>query len=151
MTDNLSLAVSAALSQQAIARARMGLMNPYGLDDKRKCSAWSEYGWPESVTYPMLFGLYRRGGLAHGAVNKVIGAIWKTNPWVIEGDDQDESRPETPWEKAATQTLTARIWRAFAEADRRRLVGRYSGLLLHINDGKPWYQQIGRASCRERV
>lgn len=151
MTDNLTLAVNAALSQQAIARARMGLLNPYGLDDKRKCSAWSEYGWPDNVTYPMLFGLYRRGGLAHGAVNKVSGAIWKTNPWVIEGDELDESRPETAWERSTAQTLTARVWRSFADADRRRLVGRYAGLLLHINDGQPWNMPVKRGKALVRT
>lgn len=118
----------------------MGLLGGYGLDDKRKCSAWIEYGWSELITYDMLYGLYRRGGLAHGAVNKVKNTCWKTNPWIIEGDDQDESKPETSWEKAASQTLTARLWRTFADADRRRLVGRYAGILLHINDGRGWNQ-----------
>ncbi len=144
-TDALMLDTNHALNDARLAPARIGLMyGGYGLDDKRKCSAWSEYGWPTDVTYEMLFSLYRRGGLAHGAVNKVIGTIWKTNPWVIEGDDQDESRPETKWEKATSQVLTARVWRAFAEADRRRLVGRYSGLLLHINDSKAWNQPVAK-------
>lgn len=152
MTDKLTLAVNHAMAQAQVAQARMGLLyGGYGLDDKRKCSAWHEYGWPVDVSYEMLFGLYRRGGLAHGAVNKVIGTIWKTNPWVIEGNDQDDSRPETAWEKSANQVLTARVWRVFAEADRRRLVGRYSGLLLHINDGQPWNQPVktkGKALVR---
>ncbi len=151
MTDNLTLAVNAAMNQNAIARARMGMLNPYGLDDKRKCSAWQEYGFPDTITYEMLFGLYRRGGLGHGAVEKLISTCWKTSPWVIEGDDQDESRPETAWEKSATQTLTARVWRAFADADRRRLVGRFSGLLLHINDSQPWIQPAGKGKSLVKV
>ncbi|WP_322997944.1 anti-CBASS protein Acb1 family protein [Castellaniella sp.] len=151
MTDNLTLAVNAAMNQNAIARARMGMLNPYGLDDKRKCSAWQEYGFPDTITYEMLFGLYRRGGLGHGAVEKLVGTCWKTSPWVIEGDDQDESRPETAWEKSATQTLTARVWRAFADADRRRLVGRFAGLLLHINDGHQWSQPAAKGKSLVKV
>lgn len=143
MNEKLQIAVNHALSDARISRMRTAMAyGGYGLDDKRKCSAWAEYGWSETVTYEMLFGLYRRGGLGHGAVEKLIGTCWKTSPWVIEGDDQDESGPETVWEKAATQTLTARLWRAFADADRRRLVGRYSGLLLHINDSQPWNQPV---------
>ncbi len=143
MNGNLQLAVNAALRVNAsiqdarLARAREGLLG-YGLDDKRKCSAWSEYGFPQHVTYEMLVGLYRRGGLAHGAINKIIGACWRTNPWIIEGDEQDDDKKENSWEKHVTQVLTARVWRSFAEADKRRLVGRYSGLLLHINDNKAW-------------
>lgn len=151
MTDNLTLAVNAAMNQNAIARARMGTLNPYGLDDKRKCSAWAEYGFPDAITYEMLFGLYRRGGLGHGAVEKLISTCWKSAPWVIEGDDQDESRPETAWEKSATQTLTARVWRAFADADRRRLVGRFAGLLLHINDGHQWSRPAAKGKSLVKV
>ncbi|KAA0910675.1 anti-CBASS protein Acb1 family protein [Pusillimonas sp. ANT_WB101] len=145
MSDNLQLAVNAALKANAsindarMARVREGLLG-HGLDDKRKCSAWAEYGFPQTVTYEMLVGLYRRGGLAHGAVNKIVGACWSTNPWIIEGDKQDDSKKENTREKKFTQVLTARIWRSFAEADKRRLVGRYSGLLLHINDNKAWNQ-----------
>src|SRR5690625_4875503 len=150
--SKLDLAVNHALNDARIAQARMNLMyGGYGLDDKRKCSAWHEYGWPADVTYEMLFSLYRRGGLAHGAVNKVVGTIWKTNPWIIEGDEQEESRPETAWEKRASKTLTARIWRAFKDADRRRLVGRYAGLLLHINDGKAWNQPAAKGKQLVKV
>ncbi|MCI2809380.1 anti-CBASS protein Acb1 family protein [Eoetvoesiella caeni] len=150
--NNLTLAVNHALNDARMARARMGLLTGgYALDDKRKCSAWAEYGFPTDVTYDMLFGLYRRGGLAHGAVNKVIGACWKTSPWIIEGDKLDEAKKETPWESAATRTLTARIWRSFAEGDRRRLVGRYSGLLLHINDSQGWNKPVAKGKSLVKV
>jgi len=150
-SDKLTMAVNHAINDARIARARMGLLGGYGLDDKRKCSAWAEYGWPPDVTYEMLFGLYRRGGLAHGAVNKVIGACWKTNPWLIEGDELDESKRETRWEAATKKELSARIWRAFAEGDRRRLVGRYAGLLLHVNDGKAWNQPVAKGKALVKV
>lgn len=140
---NHALAINAELSQAAMARSRVALLNPMGLDAKR-CSAWSEYGWPDEISYDMLFRLYRRGGIAHGAVTKLIGNCWKTAPEVIEGDEQDESRKETPWERKSKSVLTARLWRAFAEADRRRLVGRYAGLILHIRDGRAWDQPVVR-------
>ncbi|BBT90392.1 hypothetical protein WP8W19C02_20120 [Enterobacter cloacae] len=138
MTDKLTLAVNHALNDARMARARMGLMAPtMGLDNKRH-SAWCEYGFPEQVTYENLYALYRRGGIAHGAVEKLVGKCWQTNPEIIEGDDADESENETTWEKKSKQVFTNRLWRAFADADRRRLVGRYAGILLHIRDGKDW-------------
>lgn len=99
MTDKLTLAVNHALNDARMARARMGLMAPtMGLDNKRH-SAWCEYGFPEQVTYENLYALYRRGGISHGAVEKLVGKCWQTNPEIIEGDDADESKDETIWEK----------------------------------------------------
>ncbi|EIC6850863.1 DUF1073 domain-containing protein [Salmonella enterica subsp. enterica serovar Johannesburg] len=151
MTDKLTLAVNHALNDARMARARMGLMAPtMGLDNKRH-SAWCEYGFPEQVTYENLYALYRRGGIAHGAVEKLVGKCWQTNPEIIEGDDADESKDETAWEKKTKKVFTKRLWRAFAEADRRRLVGRYAGILLHINDSRVWDQPVVRGKSLKKV
>ncbi|QLO98160.1 anti-CBASS protein Acb1 family protein [Enterobacter hormaechei] len=151
MTDQLTLAVNHALNDARMARARMGLMAPtMGLDNKRH-SAWCEYGFPEQVTYENLYALYRRGGIAHGAVEKLVGKCWQTNPEIIEGDDADESEDETTWEKNTKKVFTKRLWRAFAEADRRRLVGRYAGILLHINDSRTWDQPVVRGKSLKKV
>ncbi len=151
MTDKLTLAVNHALNDARMARARMGLMAPtMGLDNKRH-SAWCEYGFPEQVTYENLYALYRRGGISHGAVEKLVGKCWQTNPEIIEGDDADESKDETIWEKNTKKAFTKRLWRAFAEADRRRLVGRYAGILLHINDSRAWNQPVVRGKSLKKV
>lgn len=151
MTDKLTLAVNHALNDARMARTRMGLMAPtMGLDNKRH-SAWCEYGFPEQVTYENLYALYRRGGIAHGAVEKLVGKCWQTNPEIIEGDDADESKDETAWEKNTEKVFTKRLWRAFAEADRRRQVGRYAGILLHINDSRAWDQPVFRGKSLKKV
>ncbi|HCL6947671.1 TPA: DUF1073 domain-containing protein [Enterobacter cloacae] len=151
MTDKLTLAVNHALNDARMARARMGMMAPtMGLDNKRH-SAWCEYGFPEQVTYENLYALYRRGGISHGAVEKLVGKCWQTNPEIIEGDDADESKDETIWEKNTKKVFTKRLWRAFAEADRRRLVGRYAGILLHINDSRVWEQPVVRGKSLKKV
>lgn len=144
--EPLQLAVNHAVNDLRMARARMGLINPgMGLDAKRN-AAWCEYGWKTDLEFRDFYNLYRRGGVAHGAVEKIIGAVWKTSPWVIEGDDQDNSRDETDWERSNRQVLTPRLWRWWAEADRRRLVGRYSGLLIHFRDSSQWDQPVTRAA-----
>ncbi|STQ13565.1 gp5 [Enterobacter cloacae] len=40
---------------------------------------------------------------------------------------------------------------AFAEADRRRQVGRYAGILLHINDSRTWDQPVVRGKSLKKV
>lgn len=141
--SNLQLAVNHAMHDAALARARMGLLNPMGmgLDDKR-AAAWCEYGFKQNLDFHDFYKLYCRNGLASGAVDKLAGTCWKTNPWVIEGDEEDESRKETAWEKKTSRVLTARLWRRLREADTRRLVGRYAGLVLRINDSGKWHEPV---------
>lgn len=152
--SNLQLAVNHAMHDAALARARMNLLNPLGmgLDDKR-AAAWCEYGFKQNLDFHDFYKLYRRNGLASGAVEKLAGTCWKTNPWVIEGDEEDESRKETGWEGKAKRVLTARLWRRFREADARRLVGRYSALVLRVKDSGKWHEPVkgGRKALEEVV
>ncbi len=151
MTDKLILAVNHALNDVRLARARAMLINPgMGLDAKRE-SAWCEYGFKDDLTFDDLHKLYRRGGIAYGAVNKLVSNCWKTNPQVIEGEQSDESRGLTAWEKASNQVFTHRFWRAFAEADKRRLVGRWAGILLHIKDSKTWDQPVVKGKALQKI
>lgn len=151
MTDKLTLAVNHALNDVRLARARMGMLAPtMGLDNKRH-SAWCEYGFPEQVSYENLYSLYRRGGIAHGAVEKLVGKCWQTNPEIIEGDDSEESKNKTAWENKSKQVFNNRFWRSFADADRRRLVGRYAGILLHIRDNQDWNLPVTRGRGLDKI
>lgn len=151
MTDKLTLAVNHALNDARMARARMGLLAPtMGLDNKRH-SAWCEYGFKEDITFSDLYHLYRRGGIAHGAVKKIIGSCWLTYPEIIEGEKKDETLKETAWESQAKRVFTHRFWHAFADADLRRLVGRYSGVLLHVRDDKDWNLPVTKGRGLEKI
>lgn len=133
--QRLQMAVNHAVNDLRIARARMGLLNPgMGLDQKR-FGAWCEYGFKEDLEFRDFYNLFRRGGIAHGAVNKIVQTCWSKAPQIIEGDDQDKAEDVTSWENRLKPIFKrGRFWRAFAEADRRRLVGRYSALLLRVRD-----------------
>ena len=133
--QRLQMACNHAVNDLRIARSRMGLLNPsMGLDQKR-FGAWCEYGFKDSLEFQDFYNLFRRGGVAHGAVNKIVQACWSKAPQIIEGDEQDRAEDVTPWENSLKPILMrGRFWRAFAEADRRRLVGRYSALLLRVRD-----------------
>lgn len=151
MTDKLTLAVNHALNDVRLARARAMAFNPgMGLDAKRE-SAWCEYGFKEELTFYDLHKLYRRGGIGHGAVNKLVSNCWRTNPQVIEGEQSDKSRELTAWEKATNQVFTHRFWRAFAKADARRLVGRWAGILLHIKDSKQWNEPVVKGKALQKI
>lgn len=136
----LRLALNAALNQNAIfgSNFRMAMMQGMGADDKRKC-AWQEYGWKENLCFSDFFNLYERQGIAHGVVDLLNEKCFETNPWVIQGDEFDEKRPETSWEKSVRLfAKKSKLWKAFKTADAFRLVGRYAGILLQISDGGAW-------------
>lgn len=142
---------------QARARGGFGMGAGQAADQKRACSAWFEYGFPVDVDFDMLYWLYRREGIAFGAVEKLIGRCWSDDPEVIEGDETDNKKEKTPWERENDAVLSAPwLWKGFAEADRRRLVGRYAGLILHVADGTPskpsaWDQPVPRRSASYRL
>mgnify|MGYP003645399789 CR=1 FL=1 len=143
--DKMQLALNHALSDRRMALARQGLLGAAGIDQKRP-QAWCEYGWPEQIDFTDFYGAFSRGGLAYGAVTKLIGGCWKTNPWLIEGDDQDNAEKQTAWERRHKAMFKSAFWRAFREADQRRLVGRYSGLILRIRDSQTWDQPVKKKS-----
>lgn len=156
MSEKLEMAVNharmlAANSYQnnPVSRAREALLAPMGMDHKRS-SAWCEYGWKEQLEFHDLYNTYHRSGLAFSAVNKLISKCWSSFPSVIEGEDKDKSEKETTWEKSTKGILTQRLWKAFAEADKRRLVGRYAGILIHFRDNKKWNEPVDRGRGIEK-
>lgn len=152
----LGLAVNEALgniqNQLLRARARGGVNISHGADQKRTCSAWIEYGWPEDVSEHNLYWLYRRDGVAFGVIEKLLGRCWSDMPEVIEGEKKENSKRKTPWEKANTALLSsAWLWEGFKCADRRRLVTRWSALILHIADNGKWNQPVRKTSAGNRL
>lgn len=161
LKGNMELAVASALDQYRMAKAReamlmgpggflpgMGGTTSPGLDAKRQQS-WQEFGYPTGLFFIDFFKLYARGGIAAGCVNKLAGRCWNTNPWLSEGDKDEKDDKVTAWEDSLKPVLRqGRLWRAFAEADKRRLVGRYSGLILRIRDNKALSQPVTKSEKR---
>jgi hypothetical protein len=149
----MQLAVNAAVDQYRLEIKRQQMMvNPGfaggsmtpGLDAKRGQS-WCEFGWKAHLDFIDFYKLYSRGGISAGAVNKLAGRCWSTNPWLVEGDKDDKDMDVTPWEESLKPVLRqGRLWRAFAEADKRRLVGRYSGIILRVRDSRPLNMPVMR-------
>jgi hypothetical protein len=146
--EPLKLAVNYALNEARLAQLRYSAaMGPGGIPlDAKRPRAWCEYGFPETISFDQFLSLYKRGGIAHGAVNKIVDACWKTSPWVIEGDPDENDDAETPWEKKAKAILSPRVWAWLKEADLRRMVGRFAAVLLHVADNGQWDLPVTRGS-----
>src|SRR5690606_15925641 len=149
----MQLAVNAAVNQASILSSNFRMFNERRGADLKRPQAWCTYGWPDNVTFTDFYNLYERQGVAYGVVHRLNEKCFETDPWVIQGDEYDESKPETDWEKAfRLLAKRAKFWRSVREADVYRLVGRYSALLLQIEDGKAWDQPVtGRQRIRQMI
>lgn len=137
MSDNkLELATNAALGEiRRVQAARMtNLHIGLGADMKRS-RAWCEYGFPENITNEMLYNVYARGSLAFSAVDKTVKRCWHSYPKIEVADNPSLS-------ELYNKVVNRSVYSAFAEADRRRLAGRFSGLIIRYGeptkDGKPY-------------
>lgn len=138
----LELAVN-ELSERQIIALRQGIAR--GGNDAKRPNAWCEYGFPNELVFEDLYRMYERHGVAHGVVHRLLDKCWETMPEVIQGDAADESTAQTPWEKSiAKQFKKLKVWKHFKEADRMRMVGHYSGILLQVADGKLWSDPLAQ-------
>jgi len=125
----------------ANATRRLQDLFPAFFAGSTKHNHYADFGWPEAIDFPMLYRTYTRNSLAAAGVDKTIAKTWQDNPEIWEAEEPTESNLE----KDIRQRFTdLRIWQMFAEADRRSMVGRYSGVILRLRDGMAFDKPVSR-------
>lgn len=114
-------------------RNALGGMLGIGLDNKRS-KAWCEYGYKEVLEFDDFMKAYRRHGLAFRAVNHITSKTWSDYPVLYRGSKSEEDEVQDPYEIRLNDVFNDSVWYEFKEADKRRLIGRWSGLILYYND-----------------
>lgn len=149
-SQKLALAVNAIVANavtndRAMQASRMAAAFPNGSIDSKRSNAWCSFGFPDNPQFEFYHNLYERYALANAAVSRLNDNCFQTEPEVIQGLPESRATAATAWEKKFT-TLAKRIglWEKFREADKRRLVGRYSGLILKVRDSKLFKDELGR-------
>ena len=142
MSTPLQLAVN-ALNDRYLTAQRLAYGRQLGGNDAKRPQAWCEYGFAENLVFDDYYRMYERHGVAHGAIHLLLDKCWETNPQVIQGDEVDEERPPTTWEKKFNaEARRLKLWQMVKQADRRRMVGNYAGLILQVKDNKTWEQEL---------
>lgn len=78
------------------------------------------------------YEMYYRNPIAFRAVNAFPAATWRAQPDIVE----DEERQETQFEKAVQALVDEhKLWHYCERADKLAGIGRYSILILGVNDG----------------
>jgi hypothetical protein len=128
---------------QSVIRSREELLAfAMGLDSKRP-TAWVQYGWPSEVTFDQMYRAYERTGGGNGAVHRLLDGCWQALPRIKTPKTDDVS----PWETKVNELFDdLELWAKFKEFDRRNLIGRYSGLIYRVADGKALTEPMERAS-----
>lgn len=125
-----------------LARSRADYLIGMGLDAKRP-TAWTQYGYPEAVDFPLLKRAYERGGAGHGAVHRLLEKCWQQLPRIKKKDSDEVS----PWETKVMALLDSIDgWQKLRDFDRRNMVGRFAGLIYRVADGLPLDQPLVRGA-----
>ena len=124
---------------------RMDTMFP-GFFPQAKHNHYTDFGYPTDLTFKQLYDMYTRNGIAHAGVEKTILKTWQDMPFLLEKErdgSEGKDTKETKLEKDIRQRFDdLRFWQHLAEADRRSLVGGYSGVILRLADSKTFHEPV---------
>lgn len=139
----LSLAVNNAIS--AVARARANYASGgIGTGNTKRPRIWREFGYPEVLTFDDFYKAYDRNALGGAAVDRYISGCWIDVPEIFEGDEEADQDGSTEWDNKLNKLLKSH-WEQIKEADKRNLIGRYSGLIIQLRDGRKWDEPVDTA------
>ncbi|MGB8664397.1 MAG: anti-CBASS Acb1 family protein [Serratia inhibens] len=110
----------------------------------KRTKLWDEFGYPDTVSFDMLYRAYRRNSAANAGVHKTLDNCWGDHPTIIDGPLTDKSNASTEWETTVTRLLK-KHWSKIKDADRRNLVGRYSAIILQLKDSRLWSEPVDTA------
>ncbi|MCX8282471.1 DUF1073 domain-containing protein [Phyllobacterium sp. 0TCS1.6C] len=111
-----------------------------------KHNHYADFGYPTDLSFKLLHNMYLRNGIAHAGVEKTILKTWQESPFLLEKErdgSEGKEKEETKLEKELRQRFDdLRFWQHLAEADRRSLVGGYSGIILRLADNKTFQEPV---------
>lgn len=109
----------------------------YHYSDTAHDKSWTDYGYPDVITFGQLWHMWRRNPVAARVCKLPINYCWLDHPKVIEGDADDKQKKETQYEKNfAKFSKRLKLWSRVKAGDLYQRVGRYSGLIMVVADGQ---------------
>jgi len=102
-----------------------------------------DFGYPDLVDFTSTYQRYIRNGIANAGVEQTILKTWQDNPELWENKKAAETYDES---EIRQKFDDLRLWQKMAEADRRAMVGGYSGLILRFADSKQFAMPVDTVS-----
>jgi len=141
--DEIQFLVNTLAETMSAGRQRALYAGQFNGNTKRT-KLWDEFGYPDIVSFDMLYRAYRRNSAAYAGIHKTLDSCWVDKPVIIDGPVADKSKKETDWEKKVTKLLK-KHWAKIKDADRRNMVGHYSAIILQIKDNRAWSDPVDTA------
>ena len=98
---------------------------------------YTDFGWPETVTFSQLHKMYERNDLAKAAVRKTTEKTFQNLPEIKIGEKEIADLAD------AFDRLG--FWDKLADTDEYAQVGGYAGIILRIADGKRFDERVDGA------
>jgi hypothetical protein len=107
------------------------MIGGYQISDNKR-NLWEVAGFPDDVTFPMLYTQFRRSGYAKAGVLRPVQKCWSTSPCIYDhtGDDEPQSN-NTQFEKDVKK-LDEKfgLCKILYALDYKQRVGRYGGVII---------------------
>ena len=131
--QQMNVAIKNAVQRQ------LSRMFPGWANTNTKHDHYIDFGYPETLGFPEFYRMYCRNGLATAGIDRTAAKTWQSAPEIWESDRPTESTSEGELRKRLSRL---RFWQMCQEADKRSMVGAYSGLILRLRDSKPFNQPV---------
>ena len=121
--------ITAALSD-LVSRTRMAYGLGYQYENER--NLYQTLGYKINLEFTDFFYKYSRGDIAKALIDKPVNATWRLKPEIKEAD-----KKETPFEEQWKELVKKfGVFNTLVRLDKLMCLGRYSILLIGVNDGK---------------
>jgi len=97
-------------------------------------------GFSNSLTFKHYWEQYKRGDIAKRVVEAPVTESWRLPPIIVENDDNEKTEFEEQWEKLNREK---NVLHYLLRSDKLSGIGRYSGLLLGLDDGLDLDKPVG--------
>lgn len=112
-----------------------------GYFTEAKHNHYKDFGYPTHLDFAQFHAMYERNGLGAAGVEKTILKTWEDNPSVWEQEEPQESDLEADIRQRFSDL---RVWQKLADADRRYLVGGFSGVIFRFADSKEFKEPVDK-------
>ncbi len=120
------------LITNSISRSLDRIANIKNIDTKH-LRLFNEFGYKDELNFNDFYNAYDRIPHAWAAVHALLDRTWKDSPTIYSNSDSNS--------KTANKLFKG-LWSKIKDADRRQMVGRFSGLIIQYRDSKPWDQPV---------
>lgn len=123
--------------------------------DAKSPDLYAQFGYKQELCFDDYLNAYQRNPAATAAVDKLLRKCWQEAPRIKElreGEDEANDDKPTPWEQAVSDLFRSmKLWDKVREADKRRMIGSFSAVIMRVADGREVNQPAGSGKLVELV